>query len=352
MHQLLQSTDLDSEQNKYLDMAQNATQRLNRLLTDILDLSKIEANKIEIKQEEFVFAEVIQSIQDIFKQLTYKNENQFSIDQDENIPDSLVGDSTRLTQVLFNLVGNANKYTHKGDINLQTFLLPDNHPQKCRILFVVTDTGLGIPEDSIDKVFDTFTQHTYSSSPYTRELEGAGLGLPLVKRLVDLMQGSISICSQEGEGTSIYVSLPFGIPESMQDATQLQAEKQEMGPMDLEVLLADDDETTQFHIESLLKMHGNKVTVAKNGEKALETLQKKEFDCVLMDIQMPVLDGVEATRQIRSFEDSHRNIPIIALTAYAMSGDREKFLEAGMDDYIAKPVDKEELMEVIKRNFF
>ena len=122
--------------------------------------------------------------------------------------------------------------------------------------------------------------------------------------------------------------------------------------MDLEVLLADDDETTQFHIESLLEKQGNKVVVAEDGRQALETLQEDEFDCVLMDIQMPVLDGVEATRQIRSSNANYKNIPIIALTAYAMSGDREKFLEAGMDDYIAKPVDKEELMEVIKRNFF
>ena len=351
MLQLLQTTDLDVEQNKYLDMALKSTQRLNRLLTDILDLSKIEANKIEIKQEEFVFVEVIQSIQDIFKQLTQKNENDFHIGLDDSIPEILIGDPTRLTQILFNLVGNANKYTNKGEVNLQTFLLPDNYPQKCRILFVVQDTGKGIPADSIDKVFDIFTQHTTSSSPYTREFEGVGLGLPLVKRLVNLMQGSLALSSEEGEGTTVYVSLPFGIPESRHyDSKELQSRIQKNKAMDLRILLVEDDEPTQLHIRTLLEKYGCRVTVVGDGEKALSVLSNDEFDCILMDVKMPVLDGVEATKQIRSSDSKFKNIPIIALTAYAMSGDREKFMDAGMDDYIAKPVDNEELMEVLERN--
>ena len=350
MLQLLQAFDLNEEQEKYVKTGLDSTKRLNRLLTDILDLSKIEANKLVIKEEEFIFADAIQSINDIFNQLTQKNQNDISISLDENIPKNLVGDSTRLNQILFNLVGNANKYTQNGQIELEAFLLSNLQSEKCRILFVITDNGQGISEDRINRVFDIFSQGN-DSSTYTREFEGAGLGLPLVKRLVDLMNGNISISSKEGEGTSAYVSIPFRISESLQhDIPKFQSGEKENKAMDLRILLVEDDETAQLHIRTLLEKHGYRVNVAGNGEKTLSVLENDEFDCILMDVQMPVLDGVEATNHIRSSNSNFKNIPIIAMTAYAMSGDREKFLDAGMDDYIAKPVDKDELIEVLKRN--
>ena len=350
MLQLLQISNLNEEQQSYVETGLESANRLNRLLTDILDLSKVEANKLVIKEEEFVLADVIQSIRDIFKQLTQKNQNELSISVDENIPERLIGDSTRLNQILFNLVGNANKYTQNGQIELETSILASPQADKCRILFVVADNGSGISEDRIDKIFEVFSQGS-DSSPYSREFEGAGLGLPLVKRLVELMNGSMSISSKEGEGTSVYVSLPFGIPESMQyDAKEPQSWTQENKVMDLRVLLVEDDETAQLHIRTLLEKQGCRVIVVGDGEKALSVLDNEKFDCILMDVKMPVLDGVEATKQIRSSNSNFKNIPIIAMTAYAMSGDSEKLLEAGMDDYIAKPVDKDELMEVLERN--
>jgi len=350
MLQLLQYSDLNVDQQRYVEIGLESAERLNRLLTDILDLSKVEANKLVIKEEEFILVNLIQSTRDIFKQLTQKNQNEVSINVEDNIPEQLIGDSTRLNQILFNLVGNANKYTQDGQIELEVTLLSIPQVDKCRLLFVIADNGPGISEERINKIFDVFTQGSDSSS-YTREFEGAGLGLPLVKRLVDLMNGSISISSKEGEGTSVYVSLPFRIPESLQyDTIGLQFQKQENKIMDSKVLLVDDDETTQLYIRTLLEKQGCKVTVAGNGEKALSILEDDEFDCILMDVQMPVLDGVEATIQIRSSYCNFKNIPIIAMTSYAMSGDREKFLDAGMDDYIAKPVDKDELLEVLERN--
>ena len=350
MLQLLQASTLNEQEQKYVATGLDSTKRLNRLLTDILDLSKIEANKLVIKEQEFIFADAIQSIKDIFNQLTQENQNKISINLDENIPEKLIGDITRLNQILFNLMGNANKYTQNDQIELEASLLTGLQSEKCRVLFVIADNGPGIPEDKIDKVFDSFIQGN-ETSPYNREFEGAGLGLPLVKKFADLMNGSISISSKEGEGTSVYVSLPFGIPKSLQhDTTELQSREQENKIMDTKVLLVDDDETTQLLIRNLLEKYGCKVTVVGDGEKALSVLDNEEFDCILMDIQMPVLDGVEATKQIRSSKANFKNIPIIALTAYAMSGDREKFLKAGMDDYIAKPVDKDELIEVLKRN--
>ena len=349
MLQLLKTSALDEQQERFVDTGLDSTRRLNRLLTDILDLSKIEANKLVIKQEEFVFTDVIQTIRDIFNQLTQKNQNEINISLDENIPEMLIGDSTRLNQILFNLVGNANKYTQNGQIGLEVSLLPAVQPDNCRLLFVIADNGQGIPEDRIDRIFDIFTQG--SDASYTREFEGAGLGLPLVKRLVDLMNGSISLSSKEGEGTTVYVSLPFGIPESMQqDTDDSQAAEKPFTASNSRVLVVDDDETTQLYIKRLLEMQGVATNVAEDGKEALDWLEKDDFDCILMDVQMPVLDGVEATKKIRSSNADFKKIPIVAMTAYAMTGDREKFLQAGMDDYIAKPVDRDGLLAILERN--
>ncbi len=221
----------------------------------------------------------------------------------------------------------------------------------CRLLFVVKDNGPGIPEDKIEHIFETFTQANESDSPYTRQYEGAGLGLPLVKRLVCLMGGNACICSQSGQGTTFYVGLPFKVPEALQQqAGGLQEERNPASAGAAHVLLVDDEQSSQLYIRRLLEKNGYWVTVAENGEEALAKLAQDQYDCVLMDVQMPVLDGVEATKKIRSSNLVFKDSPIIALTAYAMAGDREKFLEAGMDDYLAKPVDKDELLTVLERN--
>ncbi|MFO8033235.1 MAG: PAS domain S-box protein [Desulfohalobiaceae bacterium] len=393
MHQLLQLTDLDGEQNEYLAMAQNASQRLNRLLNDILDLSRIESGKMELKEEEIAPEELKQSVEDIFRHTCQENNNALQIDLDENVPGRLIGDSTRLTQILFNLVGNALKYTRNGEVSLQASCLPGMSPETCRMLFVVEDNGPGIPEGKIDQVFETFTQASDSDSPYTRQYEGAGLGLPLVKRLVQLMGGNACIGSKKGHGTSVYVSLPLQVPEPLQQqAGGLQEEKRSASDMAAHVLLVDDEQSTQLYIRRVLEKNGYRVTVAENGEEALAKLAQDQYACVLMDVQMPVMDGVEAAKRVRGMEHGawsmeqrgersmehgawsmergeedtgqkfheslnssipefqHPRMPIIALTAYAMSGDREKFLEAGMDDYLAKPVEMDELLAALERN--
>jgi two-component system sensor histidine kinase EvgS len=351
MHQLLQTTDLDDEQHEYLEMAQNASRRLSRLLSDILDLSKIESGKMELQEEEIIPGEVKQSVEDIFRHTCQENSNALHINLEERLPGRLIGDNTRLTQILFNLVGNALKYTQNGDVCLHVSSLPGKSQEMGRVLFVVEDNGPGIPEDKIDQIFETFTQVSDVDSPYTRQYEGAGLGLPLVKRLVDLMGGNLSLTSLPGEGTAVYVSLPFKVPELLpQEASTVREENLQGDDRPHKVLLVDDDAATQIQVRRVLEKQGQEVLVVENGEQALETLARERFDCVLMDVQMPVLDGVAATRSIRASKTMNRDIPIIALTAFAMSGDREKFLEAGMDDYIAKPVDDEELMRVLKRN--
>ena len=349
MLQLMQSSTLDKEQKQYVDMALRSSGRLNRLLSDILDLSRIEAGMMELKEDAFQLAEVMQSIEDIFIQQTKGPKNLLEIDVDQRLPGTLVGDSTRLTQILFNLVGNANKYTEQGYIRVHASQLSPPHTSTARVLFMVEDTGQGIPEDKQDQIFHTFTQAGDSSSPYARQHEGAGLGLHLVKRLVRLMNGSLSLVSQEGEGTAVYVSIPFKLPQAYQAEPVALAEAPVPDTEQAKVLLVDDDATTQLHIRRLLEMYGYAVQVVEDGEKALKALAEDNVHCILMDIQMPVLDGVQATKWIRA-QPKFKETPIIALTAYAMSGDEERFLQAGMDDYIAKPVDKDELLEVIHKH--
>ena len=351
MLQVMQTTDLDQEQLEYVDMAITSSQRLTRLLSDILDLTKIEADKLEISEDVFSLPQVMQSIKDIFSHAARENENELGIACDEALSDSLIGDSTRLTQILFNLVGNALKYTKKGRVDVSVLHLPPAGKGLARILFSVADTGPGIADDKIDKVFEAFTQANSTSSPYIRQFEGAGLGLPLVKRLVGLMGGNISIASQVNKGTTVYVSLPFRIPEGLQSgSSDHPIELTSKNRSEFKVLAVDDDEATRLHVQRILERQGYRVHVAKDGEHALAQLAQSRFDCVLMDVQMPVLDGVEATRLIRASKATFRRVPIIALTAYAMSGDREKFIAAGMDDYIAKPVSQDELLKTLKRN--
>lgn len=344
MLQLMQSTPLNKEQSEYAEMARKSVERLNKLLTDILDLSKIEADKLKLRKEEFAPREVIQSVKEIFARNLKETGNALSIVVDERIPEKLIGDAIRLTQILFNLVGNSCKYTHQGNIEIAAFLCSPPRNSTCRILFSVKDTGIGIPDDKTKQIFETFSQINESESSYTRRFEGAGLGLPLVKRLLVLMEGNMSISSRKGEGTHIYVSLPFGVP----DPASLSAVNEKNARSKLRILLVDDDKVTQLQVKRLLGKQGHEVVVTNNGKDALYETAKAKFELILMDIQMPVMDGVEATARIRSSKTG-KDIPIIALTAYAMEGDREKFLDAGMNDYISKPVDADHLMEILEK---
>jgi signal transduction histidine kinase len=287
MLQLMQTTQLDTEQEEYIQMAVQSTRRLNRLLTDILDLSRIEAGKMEIREEEFRPDEVLQSLRDIFLQICQQNNNQLFIGWDHTLPATLVGDNTRLLQILFNLVGNAVKYTENGEVNVQAVPLPPKEQGRVTILFTVEDTGPGVPENMIDQIFETFKQAHYKVSPYSRQYEGAGLGLPLVKRLVNLMDGNMSFSSQEGTGTTVYVSLPFKNPDSLLKKFEPnEAEDKATSVTGVHILLVDDDLVTQRHISVLLEKLGFEVSIAEDGHKALSALEKNHYDCILMDVRM------------------------------------------------------------------
>jgi two-component system sensor histidine kinase EvgS len=344
MLQLLETTPLDSEQSIYIRMATEAANRLTRLLSDILDLSRVEAGKMEIRQAPFQVREILDSVSGLFA-VTARNKGvALECNLAPGMPEVLVGDETRVRQVLFNLVGNALKFTERGRVVVDIEAISAKDDGVYGVHFCVKDTGIGIAEDRIGDIFEPFRQVENS---FARNYQGAGLGLSIVQRLVDLMGGTITIESAPGEGTSVHVALPFKIPGNTPSST---VETSFPGTGDrLRVLLVEDDPSNRIPTQKLLEKVGHEVALAENGRQAIELLSAKDFDCVLMDIQMAVMDGIEATRIIRGSDTlgPKTAIPIIALTAYAMDGDKEKFLAAGMDGYVAKPVKIEELLQKI-----
>jgi len=343
MLQLLQMTDPSSEQTDYIETAIRSSQRLHQLLTDILDLSMIEAGKMLLHAGNFSLNEIRQSILEIFAATASNKGLQLEFDLDVRIPDQLLGDAARLRQILFNLVGNALKFTEHGVIRVEFVRISRNDEFPVRILAAVSDTGVGIPTQQMNEIFEPFTQVDAS---YVRRHQGAGLGLAIVKRIVALMGGDLYMESESGSGTSVYVLLPF---EDIQSEEHKQRTEYMIKPeRKLRILLVEDDEVNSASMERLLIRNGYSVTCAANGEIALAKAAENTFDLVLMDIQMPVMDGMEATRRIRAgVPGVDPKIPIIVLTAYAMSGDREVFLAAGANDYLAKPVDIETLFSTI-----
>lgn len=343
MLQLLSLTDLSSEQHEYAGAALTSSQRLTRLLSDILDLSRIEAGRLTLQEHAFKLTDIRQAVLDIFQVAVKQQLVELRFEIDPRISTRLIGDEARVRQILFNLVGNGIKFTPQGSVRVDATLLHADQDRQ-RILFTVCDTGIGIAAEHLARVFEPFVQ---AEGDYQRRFQGAGLGLSIVRKLVRLMGGDMAIDSAEEEGTTVCFSLAFAI------------EQQELGdgpegfanyfPQDRTVLLVEDDEVNLLSGRRLLEKNGYQVLTAADGRSALEIIGQQHVDVVLMDIQMPLMDGLEATAAIRALGGRNAHLPIIAMTAYAMSGDRERFLAAGMDDYMAKPVDMNSLRVIIER---
>ncbi|SMP50192.1 PAS domain S-box-containing protein [Desulfonatronum zhilinae] len=346
MLQLLKTTKLDAKQHRYIQLATGSAERLTRLLSDILDLSRVEARKMEIHESTFRLDELQDSITGLFTVTAQSKGIALECTVDPAIPPRLVGDEARVRQILFNLVGNALKFSDAGKITVEMVPIRSWKPEAVRILFAVTDTGIGIPENKLKDLFQPFTQVDGS---YTRKHQGAGLGLAIVKRLVELMDGHLCVESREGEGTSVHFALYFRLPDDA--ATREAPTSPTSASPGLRILLAEDDPSNALPTRLLLEKSGHIVTLAEDGQQALDLLKSLDFDVILMDIQMPVMNGIQATGAIRSSTDlgPKKDIPIIALTAYAMTGDREKFLEAGMNAYLAKPVKMKDLGKALEK---
>ena len=347
MMQLLEMTSLDPEQTQYVSMAITSSDRLARLLTDLLDLSRIEAGRMALREEEFGPDELCDSVFELF--LVAARDKGVALERslDTGLPPRLMGDESRLRQILFNLIGNAVKFTERGSVRLEMTPLRVADA-RVLVLMSVTDTGIGIPSDRLNELFQPFTQIETS---YTRKFQGAGLGLSIVRRLVDLMGGHIIMDSLPGEGTAVHVVLPLTLPPGSLAGPQTKASGPDSPLEGMRILLAEDDWANAFATRALLEKRGHKVALAANGREVLELVGAEEFDLILMDVQMPDMDGIAATRAIRSATSlgPKKDIPVIALTAFAMSGDREKFMAAGMDGYLSKPVKLEELLAELEK---
>ncbi len=345
MLQLLGFTEQSDEQNEYILIATQSCRRLSRLLSDILDLSRIESGKLEIKPTRFPLADLFQSIEDLFKLQVSDSGVTLEIHLDERLPEALVGDELRIRQILFNLVGNALKFTVKGSVTVTAEPLPYGG----KILFCVADTGIGIPDDKLAAMFDPFTQGDYS---HTRLFQGAGLGLSIVRRLVLLLGGTLAVESEEGVGTTMFVSLPLLEAEAVPGPEKAAVTPVRSSPESarLHVLVVEDDYVSRLSITRILEKKGATVSAAASGAEGLALLESITPNLIFMDIQMPDMNGMEVTAAIRDkgrFGDK-ATIPVVALTAHAMVGDRKRFLAAGMDDYIAKPVDFDQVERVLK----
>ncbi len=344
MLQLMGITNLDQEQRDYVEMATQASRRLTRLLSDILDLSRVEAGKLTLHEAPFSLAEIRASVMDIFKPMSAQKGIRINFELDPRLPDILVGDETRLRQILLNLVGNSLKFTTHGFVRVHAS--PDNPDDqgRLRVIFRVADSGCGIPEAKLGLVFEPFEQA--SASPN----RGVGLGLAIVKRLLDLMGGDIETQSRPETGTTMTVVLPLSLPGEIMAEPAQQVEKSE-NVSGVRILLVEDDLFSQKIVTAFLENEDYDISVARTGLEALDILAQSDFDCILMDIHLPDLDGIETTKIIRcdpKFK-RHARIPIIALTANAMSGDEERFLGNGMDAYVPKPMDVNFLKKTIEK---
>ncbi len=347
---LVQSNSDLSDENKHLmETAQNSAERLLQLLNELLDISKMEAGKLELEMSRFSLETVIHRVVTLAK--TRAEEKHLVLDYCIAKEASLFveGDPGRIQQILLNLLGNAIKFTNAGRVALNVSL-DDRDANTARIRFTVTDTGEGFPEEQAGRLFKPFSQLDSSAS---RKYEGTGLGLAICHRLVTLMGGDISASSVPGEGATFEFVIPMAIKQDEDETQATQTPPRYQLPSDcgkeaVRVLLAEDSPANQVVFKAMLQKTGYQVDIVGNGKEAVEATEKFPYDVILMDIFMPELDGIEATKEIRA-NGRQENIPIIALTANAMQGDKERFLAAGMDDYLPKPVNRADLLKKLER---
>jgi len=349
MAQLLEFTSLDEEQRECLAAITSSSDNLLALINDVLDLSKIESGKIELEQKNFSLRS---SISDIIKtqvSLAFKKGLNIRTDIAATLPDNLNGDQLRLKQILLNLLGNAIKFTSKGEITISAAVI-EQHENSIVLEIRVTDTGIGISPGALGKIFEPFSQADAST---TRNYGGTGLGLAICTRLTDLLGGSIRVESAEGVGSSFIVQIPYLVSEAAMELTARNATVCPLwnGPP-LRILLVDDIESNLLVTSLILKKLGHSTVEARNGEEVLQKWEQGAFDLILMDIQMPGMCGITVTNKIREREKgSERHIPIIAVTARALLEEREKIMNQGFDGYIAKPIKIATLVDEVQRCF-
>lgn len=351
---LLADTELDGDQKQFIQAILNSSESLLLLLNDILDFSKIEAGELRLEETPFNFESKLRNVVDLLSPIASKKGLVLNYEYDQSAPSSIIGDPTRISQIVTNLVGNALKFTEKGQVTLSVSARKSEEEGYYLFSISVEDTGIGIPMEAQGQLFTKFSQGDSSTS---RKFGGTGLGLAISKRLCELMNGNISFSSHEGKGSSFVAVIPFSAvgTDILSDDRIRQNLRRLQSARDFamyRLLVVDDHPVNMlFAVKLLAKMGFHKIDQARNGVEALALLEANRFDygLILMDCQMPTMDGFEATRRIRDSERSGhlKPVPVVAMTAHAMGGDRERCLEAGMDDYISKPINPDKLHDVI-----
>ena len=339
---LLLQTDLDREQLDYLETIRNSGEALLSVINNILDFSKIDGGKIELESLPYTIKDCVEEALNLVAAEASKKDLNLAYTIDPNAPEIIMGDAQRLRQILINLLGNAIKFTNKGEVavHVSSRKLEGNDYE---IHFAVEDTGIGIPEDKMNQLFQSFSQVDAST---TRKYGGTGLGLAISKRLAELMGGKIWVESEVGKGSIFHFTIIAKAATKKQAVSKIEDQQSLIIPMyglphPLRILLAEDNEVNQKVILKMLDKIGYQADVAVNGLEVLQALERQPYDLILMDVQMPEMDGLVTSKKIRAHWSNGPKI--IAMTAYALEGDREKCLDAGMDDYISKPVRLEEL---------
>lgn len=345
MSEMTLNTDLTVEQQSYLMTVKKAAESLLHIINDILDISKIEARKMELRPDDFNLHDMLEKQLTVLKVQAEEKGIELRAEISDQVSRCYYGDEHRLGQIIINLVGNSIKFTEKGYVEVSVDHV-GSYAEGAILEFRVKDTGIGISDDKAGKLFESFVQ---LNAGYSKRHPGSGLGLAISRQLVEMMGGNISFTSKEGWGTEFKFTVKLKSSEgecvgsSVVDDVHRETELR----VGARVLLAEDNATNQIYISHFLTEEGFQVETAENGLEAIEMLENEgPFDVILMDVQMPEMDGMQATKRIR---ESGNDIPIVALTAYAMEGDREKFLDSGMDAYSSKPVKIDELVRIIGR---
>ena len=348
--ELLLKTELDKGQSHYLELIRQSGCRLMRIINDILDFSKVEVGKVELESYPFSLRHSMQEVISGLEVQARKKKLLLRCDIGDDVPDKLAGDQDRLIQVMINLVGNGLKFTDQGGVLVGISLQEQLTENRVQLLFEVIDTGVGIKPDKRETVFEAFAQ---ADSSYSRRFGGTGLGLSISRHFVRLMGGDIRFDSEPGKGSRFYFSLPFALAEKTVSGPGRKTDELDVPDLPLyggKILLAEDEYINTTLAVAVLEEAGFQVVAVTDGREAVRRWQDDDFDCILMDIQMPEMDGFAAVRKIRELEKGTGcHIPVIAMTAHAGTDDRHTCLQAGMDDYIAKPVNAARLFSILTK---
>ncbi|MBK7099487.1 MAG: response regulator [Sphingobacteriales bacterium] len=340
---ILKRKNLDEESERHVQTIQESSESLLHIINDILDLSKIEAGMLKIETAPFSIRNTVPTVEAMLKSKTEEKGLQFNVSIDDSMPDILEGDATRLSQILINLISNAIKFTEKGSINLNVA----NEGIEDQMIFLritVSDTGIGIKKEDLNTIFDRFQQAEDSVS---RKFGGTGLGLSIVKELTVLQNGSISVDSETGKGSTFNITIPYRISgeKNLPMVENITFEDPGDTFEKANILVAEDNEINQSLIKYLLNEWKIRADFVENGKEAIRLLQQQNYDLILMDIQMPEMDGYSATKEIR--EVLNYKTPIIAMTAHALAGEKDMCLQAGMNGYLPKPIRDKQLYNTI-----